>query len=122
MFNWFKKIDKEMEEIAEVRTPSLTALEAKKLSDVKYREKIQMFSERWAERAYTEIFQATQKGNYFVEVTCPIVNNLTIEELNLMQSVALALKEKLTELGYKVEFRSTLFTTAYISWEKGGKD
>ena len=126
MFNWFKKINKDFEETKEYTctTPSylkLTAEEAKQLADVKRTMKVNQMAACWAEKSYEAIDKVADLGLYAVEVACPVARELTMEDLDMMVNIAKEYAKIMEELGYGIEFNSTLYTIARVSWEGGGK-
>ena len=127
MFNWFKKINKDFEETKEYTCTTttsclkLTAEEAKQLADVKRALKLNQMAACWVEKSYEVIDQAVDQGFYTAEVTCPVAEVFTVEDLKVMADVAKEYKKKMEELGYNIVFDTTLYSTARVSWEKGGK-
>ena len=125
MFNWFKKNNKDFEETKEYTctTPNylkLTAEEAKQLTDVKRTMKVNQMAACWTEKSYEAINKAIDLGFYAIEVMCPGVRELTMEDLDMMVDIATEYEKIMEELGYDIEF-DTLYTISHVSWEGGGK-
>lgn len=121
MFNLFKK--KEAEAPAQTTFTDyikMNAAEAKQLSDIKHNTFVKQMAECWVEKSYIEISKAAEKGLYSVEVQCPMARELTMEDLAMMKDIADEFESRMDELGYQIEFNSTLYTIARVSWE-GGK-
>ena len=124
MFNWFKKVNKDFEETEQYTCTSsylkLTAEEAKQLADVKRAMKVNQTAACWAEKSYEAVNKAVDLGLYAIEIMCPGVRALTMEDQPQMKAIATEYKKIMKELGYDIEF-DTLHTTARVSWERGGK-
>ena len=126
MFNWFKKINKDFEGTKEYTCTTttsylkLTAEEAKQLADVKRTMKVNQMAACWVEKSYEAIDHAVDQGLYAVEVACPVARE-TMEDLDMMVDIAKEYAKKMEELGYEIEFNSTLYTISRVSWEGGGK-
>lgn len=125
MFNWFKKINKDFEETKGYTCTTtsylkLTAEEAKQLADVKRTMKVNQMAACWAEKSYEAIDKVADLGLYAVEVACPVARE-TMEDLDMMVDIAKEYAKKMEELGYEIEFNSTLYTISRVSWKKGGK-
>jgi hypothetical protein len=126
VFNWFKKINKDFEETEEYTCTTtsclkLTAEEAKQLADVKRATRVNQMAACWVEKSYEVIDKAVDQGLYTTEVTCPVAGVFTMEDLKVMADIAKEYKKKMEELGYNIVFDTTLYSTARVSWEKGGK-
>lgn len=125
MFNWFKKINKDFEETEQYTRISsclkLTAEEAKQLADVKRTTRVNQMAACWVEKSYEVIDKVVDLGHYTAEVTCPVAGVLTMEDFTLMKDIAKEYKERMEELGYNIVFDTTLYSTARVSWERGGK-
>lgn len=124
MFNLFKK--KEVEALTQTETTftayvKMNAAEAKQLSDIKHNTVVKQMVECWVEKSYIKICAAAEKGLYSVEVQCPIARDLTMDDLAMMKDIADEFEKRMDELGYEIEFNSTLYTVAHINWKDGGQ-
>ena len=122
MFNLFKK--KEAEVLTQTTFTTyikMNAAEAKQLSDIKHDTFVKQMAECWVEKSYIQISEAAEKGLYSVEVQCPMARELTMEDLAMMKDISNEFEKRMAELGYEVEFNSTLYTVAHIDWKDGGK-
>ena len=125
MFNWFKKINKDFEETTEYTCTTtsylkLTAEEAKQLSDVKRAMKVNQMAACWVEKSHEAINKTVDMGFYAIEIMCPRIGALTMEDQPQMKAIAAEYKKIMEELGYDIEF-DALYATARVSWERGGR-
>ena len=121
MFTLFKKKTEVPTEVTFTDYVKMNAAEAKQLSDIKHNTAVKQMAECWVEKSYIEISKAAEKGFYSVVVQCPVARELTMDDLAMMRDVAREFEIKIGDLGYEVEFNSTLYTVAHIDWKDGGQ-